>query len=787
MRAIKKIVALATGTLMVGATILGAMAADLSDYPRPLFIKNGKFDGAIVVGDKAAAEDVVGAIDIATSLQYSSTTSATGAGAGTTVTAEGEAYKIERLTDKLNLGEDIADVATKLDAGDLPMVLSDGVYRNDEGKDYDYEQTIELDSELFEAFADNDFNDDLPVVGLHYDDGQPVLTYELSFTSDAESDIDDEKLVDFEDTSITIMGKTYEIVEATNQSGGYFELMGGAIKDTLEEGETKTYMLNAKEYEVNALIVSDTAETVKLKVNGEVTDALSEDDTYKLADGTEIGIRSLMPNEAGEVTGGDIVEFYLGAQKLVLEDNQEIELGDEDIDDIMVYVTSDQDGNEYTLQAIELVWTTEDELFVADGGEAVMPGLETVKLTYKGMVVPTEEEIRIANDGDNTIAITAPIKGDLGGYELAVGYDNETGNGFEWIGDEDYELVLTSTTVATIDYDKNVNNYILISNSDSYETHLLKATGFDTDDGVDFKDEVTGSTYEKKYINESFEVADITFEVSAFNKTAGTVSLDVDDGDFDGDSWYTPEGLRINLDVTTTLPSDTLNITFDQEVDDTAVNATDFWVSVKSDVLAGTNAQVVKMGGVGVDRVGETEDSDEFLYYIEAGEVNTKAILDEGPDEPTLTIFYPGGETYGNVFVAETGTTFGMAAMTVAGGVSVERIEVGTAKLASEIRDVAAQNLIVVGGPCANDVAAEVMGVAATIPECLAGFEAGKAMIKLYNTGAGKVAMLVAGATAEDTRRASRVVANYGDYALSGDEVEVTGVGLTSIQVTKVS
>ena len=77
MRAIKKIVALATGTLMVGATILGAMAADLSDYPRPLFIKNGKFDGAIVVGDKAAAEDVVGAIDIATSLQFSSTTAVT--------------------------------------------------------------------------------------------------------------------------------------------------------------------------------------------------------------------------------------------------------------------------------------------------------------------------------------------------------------------------------------------------------------------------------------------------------------------------------------------------------------------------------------------------------------------------------------------------------------------------------------------------------------------------------------------------------------------------------------
>ena len=68
-RAIKKIAALGAGVGMVGATMLGAMAADLSMYPS-MFIKDGQFNGALVVGDKAAAEDVVGSIDIATSLQY---------------------------------------------------------------------------------------------------------------------------------------------------------------------------------------------------------------------------------------------------------------------------------------------------------------------------------------------------------------------------------------------------------------------------------------------------------------------------------------------------------------------------------------------------------------------------------------------------------------------------------------------------------------------------------------------------------------------------------------------
>ena len=58
-KAIKRIVALGTGASMVGATIFGAMAADLANYPNQ-YIKDGKFTGVLVVGDKAAADDVIG-------------------------------------------------------------------------------------------------------------------------------------------------------------------------------------------------------------------------------------------------------------------------------------------------------------------------------------------------------------------------------------------------------------------------------------------------------------------------------------------------------------------------------------------------------------------------------------------------------------------------------------------------------------------------------------------------------------------------------------------------------
>ena len=53
-KAIRAIAALGAGISMVGATIMGAMAANLSEYPAP-FVQNGVFDGLIVVGDGAAA------------------------------------------------------------------------------------------------------------------------------------------------------------------------------------------------------------------------------------------------------------------------------------------------------------------------------------------------------------------------------------------------------------------------------------------------------------------------------------------------------------------------------------------------------------------------------------------------------------------------------------------------------------------------------------------------------------------------------------------------------------
>ena len=105
------------------------------------------------------------------------------------------------------------------------------------------------------------------------------------------------------------------------------------------------------------------------------------------------------------------------------------------------------------------------------------------------------------------------------------------------------------------------------------------------------------------------------------------------------------------------------------------------------------------------------------------------------------------------------------------------------ARLDSEVEKLSAQNTIIIGGPCANSAAAKLLGYP---KNCIKGFEAGKGVIKLYGFENGNIALLVAGAVALDTRRATYVLANYNDFDLNGTERVVTRISLKETTVTKV-
>ena len=112
-KAIKRMIALGTGAVMLAS--VASAAVDLANYPMP-FVKDGKFSGLLVVGDKAAAEDVIGTSDIIASLQFAATKAAPAAGASSNVAVSGDAFKIGG-SKKLALAEDLVSNANS------PMTL----------------------------------------------------------------------------------------------------------------------------------------------------------------------------------------------------------------------------------------------------------------------------------------------------------------------------------------------------------------------------------------------------------------------------------------------------------------------------------------------------------------------------------------------------------------------------------------------------------------------------------------------------------------------------------------
>ncbi len=92
---------------------------------------------------------------------------------------------------------------------------------------------------------------------------------------------------------------------------------------------------------------------------------------------------------------------------------------------------------------------------------------------------------------------------------------------------------------------------------------------------------------------------------------------------------------------------------------------------------------------------------------------------------------------------------------------------------ASELSNPGADNLLVVGGPVVNAMAAKFIGSDWT-------YKPGEAIIELKDNGA-KVALVVAGTDAVDTRRAARVLRDFNLWSdkLVGKAVKVTGTSST--------
>ncbi|MEA3378585.1 MAG: hypothetical protein U9Q69_02995, partial [Nanoarchaeota archaeon] len=146
---------------------------------------------------------------------------------------------------------------------------------------------------------------------------------------------------------------------------------------------------------------------------------------------------------------------------------------------------------------------------------------------------------------------------------------------------------------------------------------------------------------------------------------------------------------------------------------------------------------------------------------------------DSNGDSDTVQLKIPSDQVFANVVLKGTATS-----VTSSGTAYVPAEVTPKTMLSSEVSDPTAYNLIIVGGPCANPLAETVFGIACADWS----YAEGESLVKMVDNGE-KVAMLVAGTTALDTRRACKAVGNYDEHSLTGSEVLVKGTTLSDITV----
>ena len=792
-KAIKKIVALGMGASLVGATLLGAgAAADLNDFPGP-FVTGGKFSGTLVVGDNAAAQDVVGVSDIAMSLQFASSVQA-GTGSSSTTTVQGDAFRIADSGDALNLYQPLHGVIAVLDNGDL-NALADGTFKAKTS--VSYTQTLSVPHTEVQFVVDSDAAIEDPQLYLVLNSSEAIIDYDLVFTTQAESDIDsDDKYEDWEDEKISMAGKEYTITKAeqlTGQASTAYEItmMSGAVQDTLEVGQTKTYTINGKDYEVTVMVVSgDTTDNAvtKMIINDEVTKSLSKDETYTLKDGIDVGIKEVLPTKSGDVVQ-NLVEFYLGAEKLVLNGKTgAMDIGDETISDVTITMTGENTSSLAKLSSIEIKWLPTETYYVPAGGklsEVVTDNddyemfLDKIGVDYQfeGLDSSPTEDLKFSPSGKRNYKIEFTNRKGVE-YSQKVFYINtsqttvppslgEDGDDplfnieGEEVCDNDYFIVennknsrilrmmdvsTSETTITLKDVgtgDSTTHSYTvsgtdLISNfvmdGATYQVNVSDASGKCVTLN-DITDDTTGranlwTEFDTKitlYKRQEHQAGDNNSVGAAYfmNKTMTSINI-TEDLDGKEESSTDIDQIRLNFTYDS---SDGLDLSVAQF--DTMESASSGVIMINLDSDDNTNEGYTQWGNL--IRQSSTDNQDKWEFVI-------------SKDEAVAKVFMTAGVTS----IATVGGAEGDT-------VIVSRIDVGATKLASEVAGLEkTTNLILVGGPCAN---AAVEAASADFPTCSGwDLDPGEGILQLVEQDSGAVALLVAGTMAEDTRTATSIV-----------------------------
>ncbi|MFH1802152.1 MAG: hypothetical protein ABH864_01735 [archaeon] len=774
----KKIASVLASAAMVLGTV-GFAAA--TTYPAP-FVEDGVADVAIVYGSHPSAQsDMVGVVNIQNSLNsFVLSDSVT----DDTTVEGGDYVQLEKASTKFHIGRGVLDVISgTITDDDLEVVLADGVYTDTNKDDKDYTQKLTLGNLSLSLFEDSDYQSDVPTVGIRAASGTFVLNYTLDFS--------DEPLWSrLANTEIEMMGKEYFISSITTNTT--INLLDAANTALVNEGETVTVVAGDASYTVSATVFSAT-EAV-LTVNGETTDGLDEGQTDKLSDGTYVGVKDI--RYTARETGINQVEFSIGAGKIELKDGQDVKINDDFVNGLTTYLTTSSDSK---LQEIVLMWSTDDDSFVTEDSNMVLPGLENIKFTFEGMYYPMEESFEVEKGSNTYVRLNSfPLKDGVADINLMYG----NGTDFTGTGREATKKLRTSV-VNSIIFDADTDEYFVATYNDGTdaESYLMRATGFVTETSVNkttiqyYNDGDWTSKKEDAVPTDTINLGSVSLTVNEIDKNAKTVNITAGTTSVNFHTLFSEGGLMVHLPyeytstnytldgagtvgvimTNITAPgwdaSNTLDLVFSEEDRNENTAQKNFtavlgWTSSKTTVSS--------IGSESPDSGLEEGDSDVFKSFV-YGPLATMLRHDTGGDQDHVEVTYHGGESYGKVFLTAYAASVGGN-----GGGSI-----GAPILDTEIAQASGKNLVVVGGSCVNTVAADLLGRSARFcgEEWTAATGIGQDtfLIQTFARTGGDVATLVAGWNAIDTQNAAIALTTVDDVDTSAG-MKYTGTTANSIE-----
>lgn len=813
---VKKIatVGLASG-LMVGATMMGAFAAstsaDLGDLPAP-FVENGMADFQIVLGEGAAVQDVLGAIDISNSFQAASVTETEVSVPGSSTDySVSEGLKIAQAGDDLNYQEafDLANTM-EFDRNDFPERLADGsIQDEDENEEWDYSQEIRFNSTTYPrvTFGIPDSDIDLPQLYVDFSTSS-TPAYQLVVDFDEAANLS--ALTDSE--SIEIFGKVFTFDPANDETDTDVILFGSDLVAFLELNVPQTLTIGDETVEVEVVGANSegNTETIVLSVNGD-RETVSEGQSRTIG-GIEIFIDNVFVTNIPTLDASATV--FVGSEEYSLRESTSfnvVELNGNDLDGVYYKTVGDWDG------ADELIFELRPGDFDDDAdqflliGESAQDPMFDIELSFAGVTPALDENER------------SYVEIERSSDEYQLSFTNREGEVYEEL--TILEQVSSADSIRYVQSGSGNTNRLVLNQTEPPFSGVLAEDDFfftiegsttnpitkvyyvdriEEDNNVEqvvFTDfaggteiveegETLGSTgLVVNLIDEANNV--FNFTKASAEGTSGIVDYFVTEGDLKvvfGAVFNSTGGVVSPTMYHNATGADTvaINWTFMEDFnnrynDEDEVPAIDWTISFIGDdsdediEISTTNmSSTLTAGGDG--------EYDDFEYSMT--KYGTYIVRETENSGEFYRAWYPAnGEADYSVFLTPKGATVSMSSSS--GGnlmtQQVNPVAVGAAVLDRDVNlATASANIIAVGGPCINSVSAELMGNPA---ECSADFEPGKAVIELFDLDNGKVAMLVAGWEALETQAASRAVATQ-DSRLAGDAVELQVTTLNSYSIS---